>query len=109
MVTYGSLIFEGAFRNPRATFSYRSGGKPQSPKGALIFEGAFRNPRPVHRPEGSADREHDAGTVHGDAVKLLYRHQRNDAEPGAGLLDTFGGERGRGPGGVPALPVRSEP
>src|SRR4051794_40125979 len=29
-VTYGSLVFTGGFGNPRATSSYKSGGKPQS-------------------------------------------------------------------------------
>src|SRR4051794_40364516 len=33
--TYGSLIFEGTFRNPRATFSYRSGGISQSSRRRL--------------------------------------------------------------------------
>ena len=29
-ITYGSLVFTGGFGNPRATFSYKSGGRPQS-------------------------------------------------------------------------------
>src|SRR4051812_44250841 len=29
-ITYGSLVFTGGFGNPRATFSYKSGGSPQS-------------------------------------------------------------------------------
>src|SRR5512132_2767704 len=29
-VTYGSLVFTGGFGNPLATFSYKSGGRPQS-------------------------------------------------------------------------------
>src|SRR5512143_3385438 len=28
--TYGSLVFTGGFGNPLATFSYKSGGRPQS-------------------------------------------------------------------------------